>query len=157
SAISGTFNPCDPDTARLAEHLHRLDVLAGSCRWLDTRIITLSTGTLDARDMWRWHPQNVTRNAWDTLVESMRQAVKIADRHEITVAFEPEINNVVNSVSKARRLLDEIDSPWLKVVLDPWNLVRPAELHRMTETFEEAFDWLGADIVLAHAKDDFTA
>ena len=53
----------------------------------------------------------------------MRQVlVKIADRHEVTLAFEPELNNVVNSVSKARRLLDEIGSPWLKVVIDPGQL-----------------------------------
>ena len=102
--------------------------------------------------MWRWHPENVRRSTWDSMIESMRQAVKIADRYEVTLAFEPEINNVVNSVSKARRLLDEIGSPWLKVVIDPANLIRPGELSRMAEVFEEAFDWLGPDIVLAHAK-----
>ena len=47
AAISGTFNLCDPDTARLQDNLRRLDVLAAACRWLDTRIITLCTGTLD--------------------------------------------------------------------------------------------------------------
>ena len=31
----------------------------------------------------------------------MREAVKIADRHEVTLAFEPEINNVVNSVMQS--------------------------------------------------------
>jgi sugar phosphate isomerase/epimerase len=82
----------------------------------------------------------------------MREAVKLADRHEVTLAFEPELNNVVNSVAKARRLLDEIDSPWLKVVIDPVNLIRPGELPRVTEILDEAFDWLGSDIVLAHAK-----
>ena len=153
AAISGTFNLCDPDTARLQENLNRLDVLAAACRWLDTRIITLCTGTLDMEDMWRWHPGNVRRGTWETLIQSMREAVRIADRNEVTLAFEPEINNVVNSVSKARRLLDEIDSPWLKVVIDPANLLRPGEFHRKDEILEEAFDWLGADIVLAHAKD----
>jgi sugar phosphate isomerase/epimerase len=153
AAISGTFNLCDPDSSRLQDNLNRLDVLAAACRWLDTRIITLCTGTLDMEDMWRWHPGNVRRGTWETLIQSMREAVRIADRREVTLAFEPEINNVVNSVCKARRLLDEIGSPWLKVAIDPANLLRPGEFHRKGEILEEAFDWLGSDIVLAHAKD----
>jgi sugar phosphate isomerase/epimerase len=152
AAISGTFNLCDPDVDRLVDNLERLEVLGAACRWLDTRIITLCTGTRDPEDMWRWHPENVRRSTWDSMIVSMRHAVKIADRHEVTLAFEPEIGNVVNSVSKARRLLDEIGSPWLKVVIDPANLMRAGDLPRMKEILEEAFDWLGPDIVLAHAK-----
>jgi sugar phosphate isomerase/epimerase len=153
AAISGTFNLCDPDAERLRDNLHRLDVLAAACRWLDTRIITLCTGTLDPDDMWRWHPGNVRRSTWESLIASVWQAVQIADRQEVALAFEPEINNVVNSVCKARRLLDEIDSPWLNVVIDPANLIRPGELPRIGEILEEAFDWLGPEIVLAHAKE----
>ena len=107
--------------------------------------------------MWRWHPENVRRKTWESLVEATKEACRIADRHEVTLAFEPEINNVVNSVAKARRLLDEVDSPWLKVVIDPANLIpsrRTRLMHfAMDEILNEAFDWLGPDIVLAHAKD----
>ncbi len=83
----------------------------------------------------------------------MRAAVKIADRHEVTLAFEPEINNVVSSTMRARRLLDEIASPWLKVVIDPANLVHADEMGHLVEVLDEAIDWIGSDIVLAHAKE----
>jgi sugar phosphate isomerase/epimerase len=151
-AISGTFNLCDPDLSRLEDNLQRLDVLAAACRWLDTRIITLCTGTRDPEEMWKWHPENVRRSTWETLVKSIKQAAKIADHHEVTLAFEPEMHNVVNTVSKARRLLDEIDSPWLKVVIDPANLIPSGDMSRVNEIFSEAFDWLCPDVVLAHAK-----
>ena len=62
AAISGTFNLCDPHVARLEDNLRRLDRLAAACRWLDTRIITLCTGTRHAKDMWQWHPENVRRS-----------------------------------------------------------------------------------------------
>ncbi len=152
AAISGTFNMCDPSDSRLKNNLRRLEALAAACRWLDTRIITLCTGTLDPHDMWKWHSENVRKSTWERLVETMREAVKIADRHEVTLAFEPEIHNVVSSVMRARRLLDEIGSPWLKVVLDPANLVHSDHRGRLTEILDEAVDWLGADVVLAHAK-----
>ena len=152
AAISGTFNLCDPDAFRLIENFRSLEVLASACRWLDTRIITLCTGTRDPDDMWKWHPENVRRTTWDLLVQSMQAAVMLADRHEVTLAFEPERNNVVNSVPRARMLLDEIRSPWLKVVLDPANLMRVEDRPRLAEILDEALDWLGPDIVLAHAK-----
>ena len=99
AAISGTFNLCDPDAARLEDNLRRLDVLAAACRWLDTRIITLCTGTLDPQDMWKWHPETCGRSTWETLVEiRCARRSTIADRHEVTLAFEPEMHNVVNSV-----------------------------------------------------------
>ena len=89
-------------------------MLAEACRWLDTRIITLCTGSMDPQDMWKWHPENSRKSTWERLIETMRAAVAIADRHEVTLAFEPEINNVVSSVMRARRLLDEIDSPMVE-------------------------------------------
>jgi sugar phosphate isomerase/epimerase len=128
-------------------------VLAAACRWLDTRIITLCTGSRDRADMWKWNIGNVTRESWDVLVAAMKAAVKIADRHEVTLAFEPEIHNVVSSVMRARRLLDEIGSPWLKVVIDPANLIYSGGFGRLQETLDEAFEWLGPDMVLAHAKE----
>jgi sugar phosphate isomerase/epimerase len=153
AAISGTFNMVDPDAGRLEHNLRRLDALAAACRWLDTRIITLCTGSLDRHDMWKHHPHNARKSTWERLVETMRHAVKIADRHEVTLAFEPEVNNVVSSVMRARRLLDEVASPWLKVVIDPANLLRQGDMIRLTEILDEAIDWIGQDIALAHAKE----
>ncbi len=154
AAISGTFNLIDPDLARREENLNRLDVLAASCRWLDTRIVTLCTGTRDRENMWRYHPENESEDARADLVATMGRVVAIADRHEVTFAFEPEAGNVVNSAVKARRLIDEVRSPWLKVVLDPANLCRsPEDLPRMAEIVEEAFALLAADVALLHVKE----
>jgi sugar phosphate isomerase/epimerase len=133
--------------------LERLDRLASACSHLDTRIITLCTGTCDPENMWRWHPDNVRRGVWKILVAAMKEVARIADRHEVTMAIEPETGNVVNTAVKARMLLDEIGSPWIKVVIDPANLFHPRDLPRSREVLDEAFEWLGPDICLAHAKE----
>ncbi len=152
AAISGAFNMVDPSTSRIENNLHRLEVLARACRWLDTRVITLCTGSIDPHDMRKWHPDNARKSTWERLLETMRAAVAIADRQEVTLAFEPDIYSVVSSVMRARRLLDEIDSRWLKVVINPANLFRPGDLGRLTATLNEVVDWIGPDIVLAHAQ-----
>ena len=154
AAISGTFNMIDPDRRGACETAcGGSDVLASACRWLGTTIITLCTGTRDPDDMWRGIPTTTRRGLGASSCESCDEAVEIAEPHEVTLAIEPEIANVVDSAVKARRLLEEIGSPWLKVVIDPANLFHAGDLPRMREVLDEAFELLGPDIVLAHAKD----
>jgi sugar phosphate isomerase/epimerase len=153
SAISGTFNMIHPDVAVREAGLRQLDTLAGACRHLGTNVITLCTGTRDTTSMWRRHPDNDTPEAWRDLLASMTRAAEIAECHGITMAFEPEVNNTVDSAQKARRLIDEVGSPRIKVVMDGANIFHAGELPRMTDILKEAFDLLGNDIALAHAKD----
>jgi sugar phosphate isomerase/epimerase len=103
--------------------------------------------------MWCRHPENDSPQAWRDLVSSVSEAARLAEEHEVTLAFEPEVSNVVDSAPKAHRLLREVQSPWVRVVMDGANLFHDGELPRMREVLDEAFDLLGADIVLAHAKD----
>jgi sugar phosphate isomerase/epimerase len=153
SAVSGTFNMIDPDLIRRREGLRRLSVLASVSKRMGTSIITLCTGTRDPTDMWRRHADNDLPDAWDDLVSSMQQALRIAEDHQVTLAFEPEVANVVDSAVKARRLLNEMRSSWLRVVMDPANLFHSGTLSKMRETLDEAFELLGDQIVIAHAKD----
>lgn len=153
AAVSGTFNMVHPDVEQRRDGLRRLGVLAGACGRLGTSVITLCTGTRDPEDMWRHHPENDSPGAWRDLLASMEQAVRVAEEHEITLAFEPEVNNVADSAEKGRRLLDEMRSSCLKVVIDGANLFHEGELPRSREILKEAFESLGKDIVIAHAKD----
>jgi sugar phosphate isomerase/epimerase/pimeloyl-ACP methyl ester carboxylesterase len=153
AAVSGTFNMIDPDPSKRREGLMRLGELAASCAALAAPIITLCTGTRDPRDIWRSHPLNDSAEAWQDLRASMTEALKIAERHNVCLGIEPETGNVINSAKKARRLLDEMGSPLLKIVLDAANLFRPGDGARMEEILDGAFDLLGPDIALAHAKD----
>ena len=99
------------------------------------------------------HPDNDSPAAWRDMAACVREATDIARQAGVVLAFEPEVNNVVDSARKARRLLDEIGSPHLKVTIDPANIFHAGELPRMREILEEAFVLVGKDIVLAHAKD----
>ena len=153
AAISGTFNMIHPDLQQRADGLRRLRVLASACGRVGTSVITLCTGTRDPNSMWRRHPDNDSLEAWNDLVETMHQALQIAEEYEVTLALEPEVANVVDSAQKARRLLDEMGSSYLKVVIDGANIFHTGELAHMREILDEAFALLAEDIVIAHAKD----
>jgi len=116
-------------------------------------VITLCTGTRDPEYMWRSHPDNDVPAAWQDLLASMERALEIAEEYEVTLAFEPEVNNVVASAEKGRRLLDDMQSSRLKVVMDAANLFREGELPHAEEVLNAAFELLGEYVVIAHAKD----
>jgi sugar phosphate isomerase/epimerase len=153
ASLQGTFNMCHPDPEHRLAGLRRLRVLAETCAPMGTSLIHICTGTRNPASMWRRHPDNGTPLAWKDMVACVREAVEIARQAKVVLAFEPEVNNVVDSAQKARRLLDEIGSPHLKVTMDPANIFHAGELPRMKEMLDEAFALVGRDVVLAHAKD----
>jgi sugar phosphate isomerase/epimerase len=143
----------DPVRERRDAGTRRLEQLAGACALLGTKVITLCTGTRDPDDMWRGHPANSHPSAWTDLLAAMEQALFIAEEHGLWLAIEPETANVVDSPAKARRLLDELGSPRLKIIIDPANLFHAEDLPRQRAVLDAAFELLGPDIILAHAKD----
>ena len=152
-AVSGTFNMIHLNVRLRREGLRKLEVIAGACARLGSRVVTLCTGTRDRENMWRRHADNGSPEAWRDLRVSLTKALTIANKHDLTLGIEPETGNVVDSAEKARRLLDEMKSPRLKIIIDPANLFHPGELPRQREILEGAFDRLGSDLVLAHAKE----
>jgi sugar phosphate isomerase/epimerase len=142
-----------PDPKVRAKGHERLAKLAAAAAGMKTNLITLCTGTRDPDDQWRHHSENSGVAAWRDLLASMEVAAKIADEHDVYLGIEPEPANVVSSARSARRLLAEIQSPRLKIILDPANLFETAPLNEQKRLVAEAIDLLADRIVLCHAKD----
>ncbi|MQT11876.1 sugar phosphate isomerase/epimerase family protein [Segnochrobactrum spirostomi] len=152
-AVSGTYNMIHPDPAVRATGLARLEVLAAASAGLGTGLVTLCTGTRDAHDQWRHHPDNASPEAWRDLLVEMTKAAAIAERYGIDLGIEPELANVVSSAPLARRLIDEVASPRLKIVLDPANLFEVASRAEQQRLVAGAIDLLADRIAMGHAKD----
>ncbi len=152
AALSGTYNMIHPDPAVRANGLRRLELLLREARAMGTSLVTLCTGTRDPGDQWRHHPDNDRPDAWADLLTEMENAATLAERWDVDLGIEPEHANVVNSADGAARLLREVPSPRLRIVLDPANMIDDAQAdqHRL---FAGACDRLGDRIALAHAKD----
>jgi len=153
AAVSGTFNLIHPDLGARQDGLRRLVLLAEVCARLGAPLLTLCTGTRDPENMWRRHPANDEPDAWRDLLESLGRALELTESTGMALGIEPEPGNVVATAPKARRLLDEMASPRLRIVMDGANLFQADNLARMPQVFAEAFDLLGGDIAIAHAKD----
>ena len=153
ASLSATFNMAHPNSAERETGLRRLEVLAASAHAFGTELLTLCTGTRSTESMWRFHPENASEEAWADMRSTMEQAIAIAEKYDVRLGIEPEVANVVASPRAARRLLDEMASPRLTIVMDGANIFPAGTLPRQQEILDEAFALLGSDIGLAHAKD----
>lgn len=155
AAINGTFNMISPDISERKKGIERFDAMAIACRRLNCEILTLCTGTKSPDSMWKWHSENSSGQAWKELLETTKALVEVAEKYQIYLGVETEASNVVSSPELARRLLDEINSPYLKIILDCANLFHEntANSANVRGIIKNAFDLLGNDIILAHGKD----
>jgi len=153
AAVSGTFNMAHPDPAVRADGLRRFGEVARAARPIGTGIVTLCTGTRETSHMWTRHPDNDTPEAWRDMAETVAAALEVAEAADVDLAVEPETGNVIDSPRKARRLIDEMGSRRLRIIVDVANMADPGDEARIPAAMDATFDLLGDDIVIAHAKD----
>ncbi len=153
AALMTTFNAIHPDPGIRRDHTARGIRMIERCSDLGTSVAALCTGTRDTESMWRTHPGNSTPEAWRDLIQTLEQLLPIAEACGVKFGIEPEPNNVVDSARKAHRLLEEVRSVNMGIVMDGANLFGFDERRSMRDVLNEGFDLLGAHIILAHAKD----
>lgn len=153
--INGTFNMAHPDRGTREEGIRRFEILCRAAKELGAKYISLCSGTRNADHLWSPHPDNDTQEAWNDMLDTVSRCTKIAEEYGITLAVESEASNIISTPERARRLMDTVGSPNLKMILDCANLFHAGEAHKenVCKTLEHAFALYGNDIVLAHGKD----
>lgn len=151
--VSCTFNAIHPNVQQRAREIAFAADLINRTPELGTNFASLSTGTRHPDDMWRAHTANDDRSAWIDLRHTLERLLGVAAATGVFLGIEPERANVVSSAPRARRLLDELDSELLKIILDPANLLSVATAARQAEIMNEALELLASDVHVVHAKD----
>jgi len=71
----------------------------------------------------------------------------------VIFAIEPVWKHIVSTPQRARRVLDEINSPNLQIIFDPVNLLCYDNYNDRERIFDDAMTLLGKDIAVVHIKD----
>ena len=152
-ALTGTFNMIDPDTEARKKGIAQFKTQCELAKALHIPIVTLCTGSKNPKSKWLWHEDNLSEGSWTDLMKTTEIILGYAEEDSIILALETEASNIINTPARARKYLDQVGSPNLKIIMDGANLFRPDQVPRMREVLDEAFDLLSKDIVIAHAKD----
>ncbi|MEZ2333679.1 sugar phosphate isomerase/epimerase family protein [Mesorhizobium sp. RCC_202] len=154
-ALSGTYNMAHPDQAVRDDGLRRLAVIIETAARLSIPLVTLCTGTRNAEDQWAHHPDNGDPSAWADMAREMEKALLLAERHGVDLGIEPEQANIVTCADDAMRLIGEMGSRRLRIVLDPANLFEQANHDEARAIVAAAVERTAGHVSLAHAKDRF--
>ncbi|MBD3920665.1 sugar phosphate isomerase/epimerase [Paenibacillus sp. PR3] len=147
------INPIEPDTALRRADIARFKEHIRFARDFGTSIVATETGR---PDIWRHQAgDRYPEVAWSVLRDTVSELAEEAERWGVTIGLEPVAVHTLASPELMVRLLEEVPSSTLGVVLDPCNLFSASmELFEQCASIvDSAFELLGDRIVLAHLKD----
>lgn len=153
AAAFGYANLLDPVEARRKQEEARIYALVKNWKRLGCRNISTETGTFNDKSPWLDAPENFTEEGYLKCRAALEKLAKVAEEAGAIVSLEAYWRNCIDSIERAERLFREVDSPALKLVMDPCNYYRKEDLPKMDAMLEEMFKRLGDRIVVAHAKD----
>lgn len=90
--------------------------------------------------------ESLCDEAYQRLVESTGRLVDVAEERGVRIVFEPFFHDLLATAKATRDFIEEVDSPHVRVQLDPANLLPHNSL-------DEMFGTLGPYIAALHAKD----
>lgn len=151
--LYGYYNVVHPDPEKRKSGEARMEFLIANWKRLGSPVISTETGTLNPKSEWLESPENATEEGYIKCRTALEKLAKAAEKTSAIISIEPYWRNIIDSVERTERLFREVNSPSLKLVMDPCNYFRKEDLPRMQPMLEEIFKRVGKETVLAHAKD----
>ena len=151
-AVLGCYiNLGDRNEAQRRPQLNRFKEYVRFARDFGCSIVGTETGSVLSD--FSWHPDNHGEEAFQTVLTSVRELVREAEKFGVFVCIEGVERYVISSPRRLKRLIDEVDSPNLQVIFDPVNLLCAKNHQAQDEVVDEALTLLGERICIVHAKD----
>ncbi len=151
-AVLGCYlNLAHPDPKKLAEIESRyvanirVASLCGAC------MVGTETGAPNAQ--YRYEPACHGQEALETFIRNLAPVVEAAEAYGVTLAIEPVWNHIVWNADRAVEVLKAIQSPNLRIIFDPVNLLSAENVDLRERVIGEAMDKLCDRIAMAHLKD----
>ncbi len=151
-AVLGCYlNLCNPNPEKHKEIVEKYKAHIRFASILGCGVVGTETGAVN--EEYKYEPANHSDEALQCFIDNLRPIVKYAEQFGVIVAIEPVWKHIVNTVERARKVLDAIDSPNLQIIFDPVNLLYVGNIDKHDEIIEKAFDLLLKDIAVVHCKD----
>ncbi len=151
-AVLGCYlNLANPNPEKLAKITRRYLAHLRFASLLGCGVVGTETGA--PNETYTAVPECHGEEALRTFIQNLRPVVQYAEKTGVILAIEPVWKHIVYNPARAKRVLQEIASPNLQVILDPVNLLDISNYERQREIVEEAIDVLGDEIAMVHIKD----
>lgn len=151
-AVLGCYiNPIHPDPEQRRIEINRFKEHLRYARDFGTGLVATETGSRTTyRDT---NPDSYLEKCWDLVKSAFEEIAEEAEKWGVTAAIEPVFGHTIHTSEHMQRLLEEIPSSHLGVLIDPCNMMDQPNAGNQEEFLGKAFELWGDRIVLAHAKD----
>jgi sugar phosphate isomerase/epimerase len=157
-ALDAYVNLVNPDRSFLESEIQRFKNTIRNCKYFGTTVVATETGTKGNTThkgfvAFEAHPDNETEETWNELKARLQDLLVVAEENGVTILLEGVITNVINTPDRALRMLEEIGSPNLRLVMDVFNYIYMESLGDVPAAMEAAVKKLAPWSAIAHAKD----
>ncbi len=151
-AVLGCYlNLATPDAAQLKAAQEKYMANIRFAAHLGAGVVGTETGAPNVE--YKFEEACWNEESLQIFIRNLRPVVKYAAQMGGLVAIEPVVRHIVCNPVRARRVLDEIGSPNLRIILDPVNLLEIYNYEKQDEIIDEAIELLGKDVAVLHVKD----
>lgn len=151
-AVLGCYlNLATPDAAQLKAAQEKYMANIRFAAHLGAGVVGTETGAPNVE--YKFEEACWNEESLQIFIRNLRPVVKYAEQMGGLVAIEPVVRHIVCNPVRARRVLDEIGSPNLRIILDPVNLLEIYNYEKQDEIIDEAIELLGKDVAVLHVKD----
>ena len=98
-------------------------------------------------------PAPQSEEAFRLLLDSLKPVVRCAEECGTVLAVEPVWCHIISTPERAVRMLEELPSENLQIILDAVNLIAPEKADRAEDIIRNAISLLGDRVRILHMKD----
>ncbi len=151
-AVLGCYlNLAHPDPAKLKDIQSRYYGHIRVAALMGAGVVGTETGAPNPE--YKMDANTHTDEALDTFIRGLAPVVECAEHWGVAVAIEPVWKHIVYDADRALRVLDAIQSPNLRIILDPVNLLYAGNADQRERVIGDAIDKLGGHVAVVHLKD----
>ncbi len=151
-AVLGCYlNLANPNAEKLKNIVEKYKAHIRFASLLGCGVVGTETGA--PNEAYKYEPACHGEEALELFIRNLRPVVEYAEKMGVIFAIEPVWKHIVWNPKRARKVLDEIHSPNLQIILDPVNLLDISNYESQVEIVEEAIDLLGEEVAVVHIKD----
>lgn len=151
-AVLGCYlNLADPDPDRRARTQEIYKAHLRFAAMIGARVV--GTETYANPESRFTDPAPESEEAFRLLLDSLKPVVRCAEETGAVLAVEPVWYHIISTPERAARMLEELPSDHLQIILDAVNLISPEKADRAEETVRRAVSLLGDRVRILHMKD----
>lgn len=152
--LGAYFNPIHSNPDKRENNLRHFENTLVNAKLFNCNYVGTETGSYHD-DKWIYHPDNHKEGAYQTVLTTFKKLESFRIKNQIStkIAIEGAFNHVIYNPKVMKRLLDELNSDDIRVIVDLYNFLNINNHEEHITIFKECINLFGPKIKIIHLKD----